>query len=87
MQLAASTWDRSSKMRFEYFRNDQEIDDSSRFEVVLARSVMNLTVDPGRSILETVRDAGVKVPSSCEQRGEEADSRGVRRRTYLGPGA
>ncbi len=59
-------WSRYN-VHVEYFRNDQEIDDSSRFEVVLARSVMNLTVEPGRSILETVRDAGVPVPSSCEQ--------------------
>lgn len=61
-----SGWSRDA-VRFEYFRNDQEIDDSSRFEVVLARSVMNLAVEPGRSILETVREAGVVVPSSCEQ--------------------
>ena len=51
----------------EYFRNDLDIDDSSRFELVLARSVMNLTVEPGRTMLETLRDAGVSVPSSCEQ--------------------
>ncbi|MEV0084090.1 Rieske 2Fe-2S domain-containing protein [Saccharopolyspora sp. NPDC050642] len=59
-------WPRDA-VHFEYFRNDQEIDESSRFEIVLARSVMNLTVEPGRSILETVREAGVTVPSSCEQ--------------------
>ncbi|MEU6266650.1 Rieske 2Fe-2S domain-containing protein [Saccharopolyspora shandongensis] len=59
-------WSRDA-VHFEYFRNDQAIDDSSRFEVVLARSVMNLVVEPGRSILETVREAGVVVPSSCGQ--------------------
>ncbi|MDA3626089.1 Rieske 2Fe-2S domain-containing protein [Saccharopolyspora sp. WRP15-2] len=59
-------WPREA-VHFEYFRNDQEIDESSRFEIVLARSVMNLTVEPGRSILETVREAGVTIPSSCEQ--------------------
>ncbi|MDI3403235.1 Rieske 2Fe-2S domain-containing protein [Streptomyces cavernicola] len=59
-------WPRDS-VHFEYFRNDRTLDHSSRFEVVLARSVLNLTVEPGRSILETVRAAGVGVPSSCEQ--------------------
>lgn len=37
------------------------------FVVVLARSGLVLTVPPGKSILEVVREAGVEVPSSCEQ--------------------
>lgn len=57
----------SERVSFEYFRNDHEIDDSSEFEVVLARSVMNLTVKAGRTILETLREAGVTMASSCEQ--------------------
>lgn len=57
----------SENVHFEYFRNDQVVDDSSRFEIVLSRSVMNLTVEPGQTILETVRAAGVSVASSCEQ--------------------
>lgn len=55
------------EVHVEYFRNDQEIDDTSRFDVVLARSVMTLTVEPGTTILQTLRQAGVFVPSSCEQ--------------------
>jgi ferredoxin-NADP reductase len=37
------------------------------FEVVLSRSGLTLTVDPGRSILETVEAAGVSVLSSCRE--------------------
>lgn len=36
------------------------------FEIVLARSGASLTVPAGRSILETVRAAGIAVASSCE---------------------
>lgn len=57
----------SERVSFEYFRNDQDIDDSSEFEIVLARSVMNLTVKPGKTILQTLRAAGVTMASSCEQ--------------------
>lgn len=57
----------SERVSFEYFRNDQEIDDSSEFEIVLARSVMNLTVKAGTTVLETLREAGVAMASSCEQ--------------------
>ena len=37
------------------------------FEVVLARSGQTVTVEPGRSILETVEAAGVDVLSSCRE--------------------
>ena len=37
------------------------------FEVVLARSGLTVTVEPGRSILETVEAAGVGVLSSCRE--------------------
>ncbi|MEZ5668112.1 MAG: Rieske 2Fe-2S domain-containing protein [Alphaproteobacteria bacterium] len=62
----AAGWD-ESQVHFEYFANDAEIDKSTRFEVVLARSGITLAVDPGRTILETVRAAGIAVESSCEQ--------------------
>lgn len=66
-QLAAGAgWPRED-VHVEFFRNDHEIDDSSQFELVLARSVLNLTVEPGATMLETLRAAGVFVPSSCEQ--------------------
>ena len=54
-------------IHFEYFKNDKLIDDSSSFEIELARSAMTLQVPPGKTILETMREAGLQVPSSCEQ--------------------
>jgi ferredoxin-NADP reductase/nitrite reductase/ring-hydroxylating ferredoxin subunit len=54
-------------VHFEYFKNTNAIDDSSTFEVALARSCLTLTVPAGKSILEVMREAGVDMPSSCEQ--------------------
>lgn len=54
-------------VHFEYFANTGVIDTSSSFEVALARSVMTLQVPAGKSILETLREAGLDMPSSCEQ--------------------
>jgi ferredoxin-NADP reductase/nitrite reductase/ring-hydroxylating ferredoxin subunit len=54
-------------VHFEYFKNTTEIDDSSSFEVALARSAMTLRVPSGMTILEVLRDNGVPLPSSCEQ--------------------
>lgn len=51
----------------EFFANPTEIDHSTAFEVALARSALTLAVPAGRTILEVLRDAGVAVPSSCEQ--------------------
>ena len=54
-------------IHFEYFKNDKVIDDSSSFEVELARSAMTLHIPSGKTILEVMREAGLTVPSSCEQ--------------------
>lgn len=54
-------------VHFEYFKNTQDIDDSSSFEIALSRSVMTLQVPGGKTIMEVLRDNGVSVPSSCEQ--------------------
>src|SRR5690606_16910081 len=54
-------------VHFEYFKNDRVIDDSSSFEIELARSAMTLQVPAGKTILEVMREAGVTVLSSCEQ--------------------
>ena len=54
-------------VHFEYFKNTNEIDDSSTFEVALARSALTLTVPSGATILEVLREHGVLLPSSCEQ--------------------
>lgn len=56
-----------SAVHFEYFKNESAQDDSSSFEVLLARRNQALTVGPGTSILEGLRGAGVDMPSSCEQ--------------------
>ncbi|RHW25359.1 oxidoreductase [Nocardioides immobilis] len=55
------------KVHFEYFKNAQEIDKESSFEVALARSCLTVKVLAGQTILEAVREAGVAMPSSCEQ--------------------
>lgn len=53
-------------IHFEYFSNPTEIDDSSSFEIDLARSALTLAVPAGRTVLEVLRDNGVDVASSCE---------------------
>ncbi|MET3899844.1 ferredoxin-NADP reductase/nitrite reductase/ring-hydroxylating ferredoxin subunit [Devosia sp. UYZn731] len=54
-------------VHYEYFRNDRVIDDSSAFEIELARSAMTLHIPSGKTILEVMREAGLQVSSSCEQ--------------------
>jgi ferredoxin-NADP reductase len=63
---AAQGWP-DEAIHFEYFKNDKVIDDSSSFEIELARSAMTLHVPSGRTILEIMRENGLTVPSSCEQ--------------------
>ena len=66
-QIAAElNWPNNS-IHFEYFKNSNEIDDSSSFEIELARSALSLNVPSGKSILEVLRENGVDLPSSCEQ--------------------
>lgn len=54
-------------VHFEYFKNTNEIDDSSSFEIDLARSAMTLSVPAGKTILEVLRENGINMGSSCEQ--------------------
>jgi ferredoxin-NADP reductase/nitrite reductase/ring-hydroxylating ferredoxin subunit len=54
-------------VHFEYFANTTDLDQSSAFEIALARSAMTLDVLPGRTVLETLRSSGIELPSSCEQ--------------------
>ncbi|CDX14090.1 Ferredoxin [Mesorhizobium plurifarium] len=56
-----------SAVHFEYFKNTNKIDDSSSFEVALARSCVTLQVPAGKTILQVMRESGIDVPSSCEQ--------------------
>lgn len=65
--IAAETGWPETAVHFEYFKNTNVIDDSSSFEVALARSCLTLQVPAGRTILDVVRDAGIEMPSSCEQ--------------------
>ncbi len=48
-------------------RTDLPTDAGHAFEVVLARSGLSLTVEPGQSILEAVSAAGLPAPSSCQE--------------------
>ena len=54
-------------VHFEYFANPTAIDDTSTFEIGLARSAITVPVPAGRTILDVLRDNGVQLPSSCEQ--------------------
>jgi ferredoxin-NADP reductase len=63
---AACDWP-SHAVHFEYFANANEIDRESTFDVALARSCRTVRVAAGQTILQAVRNAGVDVPSSCEQ--------------------
>ena len=54
-------------VHFEYFKNANELDQTSTFEVELARSALTLEVPAGRSIIEVLRANRVSVPTSCEQ--------------------
>ncbi len=65
-EAAAAGWS-DDHVHFEYFKNTTEIDDSSTFEVALARSALTVTVLSGSTILEVLREQGVPLPSSCEQ--------------------
>ena len=66
-QTAAQLGWPEEAVHFEYFKNTNEIDDSSSFEIALSRSVMTLPVPAGKTILQVLRDNGVSIPSSCEQ--------------------
>ncbi len=54
-------------VHFEYFKNTKTVDDSSAFEIALARSALTLQVPAGKTILEVLHDNGIEAPSSCEQ--------------------
>lgn len=73
-RCAAAGWP-DGRLRTERFEADAETaaeaasarEGGEAFEVRLARSGIDVRVDPGVSILDAVRDAGVAVASSCEQ--------------------
>jgi len=63
---SSNNWPDDS-IHFEYFSNSNAIDDSRTFEVSLARSGLTLEVPAGTSLLQVLRDNGVKIAASCEQ--------------------
>ena len=66
-RLAAEAGWPDHTVHFEYFKNTNEIDTASSFEIELARSALTLTVSAGKSIIEVLRANGVDLPTSCEQ--------------------
>ena len=66
-QVAAELDWPDNSVHFEYFKNSKVIDDSSSFEIELARSALSLKVQSGQSVLEVLRANGLDLPSSCEQ--------------------
>ena len=57
----------TESIHFEYFKNESARDDSSAFDVTLARRNLTVRIEPGVSLLDGLRRAGVDLPSSCEQ--------------------
>lgn len=66
-RIAAEQGWPDSAVHFEYFKNTNKIDDTSSFELALARSCVTLQVPAGKTILQVMRESGIDVPSSCEQ--------------------
>jgi ferredoxin-NADP reductase/phenylpropionate dioxygenase-like ring-hydroxylating dioxygenase large terminal subunit len=66
-QIAAEAGWPETAVHYEYFKNTNKIDDSSSFEVALARSCVTLQVPSGKTILTVMRENGIDMPSSCEQ--------------------
>ena len=63
---ADAGWNEAN-VHFEYFKNTNKIDDSSSFEISLARSAKTLRVEAGKTVLEVLRENGVNLMSSCGQ--------------------
>lgn len=63
---ATSTWP-SDHVHIEYFTAKEESATSGGFVVELARSKVEVFVPEGKSILYALREAGIDVPSSCEE--------------------
>jgi ferredoxin-NADP reductase len=55
------------QVHLEYFSTDQVADKAGGFEIELAQSGLTLTVEEGKTILETIQDAGIDVPFSCTE--------------------
>ncbi len=56
-----------SDIHFEFFKNENEINNTTKFRIELARSAMSLEVPSGKSVLQILRENGINLESSCEQ--------------------
>ena len=65
--IAAEAGWPTESIHFEYFKNEAARDDSSAFDVTLARRNLTVRIEAGASLLDGLRNAGVDLPSSCEQ--------------------
>jgi vanillate monooxygenase ferredoxin subunit len=69
-RAAAAHWPDGS-VHFERFSADSQdpthLSDDEAFDIILSRQGLTLNVPPGKSILDVVQEAGIKVDSSCEQ--------------------
>lgn len=68
VEQATAHWP-AGTVRFEWFapRSRPEGEASGSFEVVCAQAGMTVSVPPDRSILAVLTEAGLSMPSSCEQ--------------------
>ena len=55
------------QVHVEYFSASEEVARDGGFDLVLARSGKTLHVEPGKTILDVLIDAGVSVPFSCSE--------------------
>jgi vanillate O-demethylase ferredoxin subunit len=65
-EAAAAEWP-PEHVHVEYFTPKLAAAQSGGFVVALARSKMELTIPPGKSILQAILDAGIEAPHSCEE--------------------
>lgn len=57
----------SGTVHLEFFTSDVAVANEGGFTVELARSGRKITVQPGQTILEALREAGLTAETSCEQ--------------------
>jgi tetrachlorobenzoquinone reductase len=65
-EAATAGWP-ADQIHVEYFTPKFSASQEGGFIVELARSKRELTIPPGKSILQAVREAGIQVPHSCEE--------------------
>ncbi len=65
-EAAATGWP-GDQVHVEYFSGPAPAPIEGGFVVALAKSARELVVEPGSTILEALRKAGLTVPASCEQ--------------------